>query len=544
MTKSLYRPILLSFFISLFHISLLAQPPAVKKAADAVVSLTTFKADGSLLGTAQGVIISQDGIVVAPWKPFAGAERASVIDSKGVKHEVCAMMGANEIYDMAKFRIDGNVPASLTPSTQTAAVNTQVWIVPNKKSNSPIDANIQNVETFMEHYAYYLLNTQASNMQDGCPVIDANGRLIGLFNGTAKSVSATDVRFAQDFKLNGMSLNDPTLRQTQVRIGLPTDESQAQLALMFAGEYGGEKYEATVEDFITLFPTSVDGHVAKARLQLAKGDSLQAISTMDDAIKKVNDKSEAHFQYARLLMQMDRIEQALQEVGAAYELKSEPTYKQLEAQLLFMKGEYQAAYNQFISLTHSPIRNGELFYQAMQAKEQIGGNDDELLALLDSAIAVCDTPYTVVTAPYFLARALQHDKMAQYRKALPDFYTYEALMYDRLNSDFYYIRSQSETKGRIYQAALNDIAHAVALDPKNVLYWAELASLNLRVNKYEEAILSARRCIEIDPNISEAYLIMGLAEAESGKKAEGLEHIKKAQSLGNEQAATFLEKYR
>ena len=535
---------ILTCILFLLPLILCAQPSAVKKATDAVVTLTTFKSDGSLLATAQGVIVSQDGIVIAPWKPFAGSEQATVVDAKGVKHTVSAILGGNEIYDLAKFRIDGSIPAFLTPSSQTGAVNVQVWIVPNKKSNAPISASIQNVETFMERYAYYILDTQATDMYNGCPVTDANGKLLGILNSTSKTISATDARYAQDFQLTGLSQNDGTLRQTKIRKGLPNDEKQALLAMMFASEVKDANYAATVEDFIRMFPSAIDGYVSKAHLALAKGDSTQVAAIMTEALPKVGNKAECHFQYARLLMQMNHIDQAQQEVDAAYQLSPEPLYQQLQAQLLFAKGDYQDAYDQFIALTHSPIRNGELFYQAMQAKEQLGGSDDELMTLLDSAIAVCDTPYTVVAAPYFLARALLYDKMEQYRKALPDFYTYEALMYGRLTSEFYFLRYQSEMKGRIYQAALNDMSHAVALEPKNPLYWAELGSLNLRLSIFDNAIIAAQRCLELDPNMSEAYLVLGAAKIQLNKKAEGIEHIKKAQALGNEQATVFLEKYK
>lgn len=535
---------LLSLTLLFLPLTLLSQPSAVKKAADAVLTLTTFKADGSMIATTQGLAIDNDGTAIAPWKPFVGAEKAAVIDAKGTRHEVSVVLGANELYDLVKFRFEGKPAAVLAPGTQHGSAGTQAWVVPNKKSAAPIAAKVESVETFMGNYAYYLLATDATNMQDGCPVVDASGRLLGLFTAGTKTASATDARFAQEFQVNALSQNDPVLRQTNIRIALPTDLQQAQVALVFAQNYGGEKYEAAATDFQRMFPTAIDGYLAQAQTALAKGDTLQATNVMVEAAKKVTDQADYHYQYARLLMQMNRLNEAQQEADAAYALNHEPSYQQLQAQLLFLKGDYQQAYDSYIALTHSPIRNGEPYYQAMLAKEQLGGTDDELLELLDSAIAVCDTPYTVVAAPYFLARALQHDKMEQYRKALPDFYTYEALMYGRLTSDFYYLRSQSELKGRIYQPALNDMAHAVALDPKNALYWAELASLNLRLNKNEEAIMAAQRCIELAPDTSEAYLVLGIALAESGKKAEGIEQIKKAQSLGNEQAATFLQKYR
>ena len=91
---------------------------------------------------------------------------------------------------------------------------------------------------------------------------------------------------------------------------------------------------------------------------------------------------------------------------------------------------------------------------------------------------------------------------------------------------------------------LDDLAHAVALDPKNTMYWAELASANLKVKKFNEAIISSQECLRLDDKVSEAYLILGVSLAETGKKTEGLENMRKAQELGNEQAASFIEKYK
>ena len=134
--------------------------------------------------------------------------------------------------------------------------------------------------------------------------------------------------------------------------------------------------------------------------------------------------------------------------------------------------------------------------------------------------------------------------MEQYRKAMADLYIYEALMVGRLNGEFYFLRGQSEAKGKIFQPALNDLAHAVYIDPKNIVYWAELASLYLRVGKYEEAMKAAKQCTEMDAEASEGWLILGVSQAESGNKTEGIKNIEKAQSLGNEQAGQFLSKYK
>lgn len=550
--------------ISLFIVSILvaaeclAQSGAVKKSADAVFVLTTFQKDGSILSTSNGVFVDSEGTAVSPWQPFVGAASAVVVDSKGNKHEVDAIVGANGIYDVAKFKIKGRASAYLQSVASTPTSGQQVWIVPNKKSASPKSAKISGVETFMDKYSYYILNSDADEMQNGCPVVDDGGKVLGILNSSTTSLSVTDIGLAKDFTSNGMAVTDGTLRQTDIRIALPTDEKQAQLALMLASDISGtDKYAATVDEFIKLFPKMNDGYYAGAVSSINRKDYAKAENLMQTALKVADKADEAHYNYARIILLARTNEQdeqalpaswtfdkAISETKEAYDISPQFLYQQLEAQILYAKGEYQQAYDKFMELTRTPYKNGDLFYQAMLAKARTGGEDKELLSLLDSAIAVCDTPYTTIAAPYFLERAMQHDKMENYRSAMLDFYRYEAIMYPQLSAEFYYTRGQSELRGKLFQPALNDISHAIALDPGNALYWAELASLNLRVKKIEEAIVASEQCIKLAPESSEAYLILGISQAESGRKEEGLQNMAKAKELGNEQADKFMEKYK
>ena len=87
--------------------SAMAQPIAVSQAAKSVFTLTTFKKDGSILASSHGAFISADGTAISPWKPFVGADHAVVIDNKGKRYDVSCIVGANELYDMAKFCVDG-----------------------------------------------------------------------------------------------------------------------------------------------------------------------------------------------------------------------------------------------------------------------------------------------------------------------------------------------------------------------------------------------------------------------------------------------------
>lgn len=53
-----------------------AQPGPVKKVANAVFTITTFKSDGSILANDHGVFIDGEGTGITSFSPFIGATSA------------------------------------------------------------------------------------------------------------------------------------------------------------------------------------------------------------------------------------------------------------------------------------------------------------------------------------------------------------------------------------------------------------------------------------------------------------------------------------
>ena len=536
--------------------SLFAQPAAVKKAADAAFTLTTFKADGSILATSNGVCISTDGIAVSPWKPFIGADKAVIVDSKGQKHDVECLLGANEIYDIAKFQVSGKTAAA--PLATTVSAGDEVWLTPILKSGNAEKANVTSVEKFMDRYNYAILSSSATDKMNGVPVFDKKGQVIGLYNKSGDSQSSTDANYAKDFVLKGLSQNDVTLRQSDIRIGLPNTLEEAVVALMLSSEKPANIHEAIVNEFITKFPQSNDGYYALANIQIAKGEVANADKTMQTAIGKVTAKDEAHYNFARLIYRNAFIpefeekakaigwtlDKALDEVQKAQSAKANDAYRHLQAQITYAKGDYAKAYTDFEALTKTKFNNPELYLEMAQSRQHLGGTDQEILDLLNKSIELCDTPYVSTSAPYFYTRGQQLEKMGEYRKAVQDYYTYEYFNQGRLGAAFYYMREQCEVKGRMWQQALQDILVASRLDPKEALYPTEAGSLLLRLNKLDAAMSAAQQAIQLDDAQPDAYLILGIAQCESKQKESGIKNIKKAKELGNTQADTFLQKYK
>ena len=290
------RNFILSLILLLgVSLNVLAQSSAVKKVADAAFTLTTFKSDGSILATSNGVCISTDGVAVSPWKPFIGADKAVIIDAKGQKHDVTCLLGANEIYDIVKFCVSGKVNAATL--TNTVSTSEDAWIVPMAKSGTPEKANVSSVEKFMDKYNYSILSPSASDKLNGAPVVNTKGQVIGLFNASGSNKSAVDVNYAKDFMLTGLSQNDATMNQSNLRIGLPSKLEDALVALMLSSEKSASIHEATINDFISRFPQVADGYNAQANVLIGKSNFTEADKVLQTAQQKYEGKNSYSFRH-------------------------------------------------------------------------------------------------------------------------------------------------------------------------------------------------------------------------------------------------------
>lgn len=536
-----------------------AQPAPVKKAANAVFTLTTFDKDGAIKATACGFFVGADGIAVAPWAPFVGATSAVIVDAKGQKHNVESLMGANELYDVCRFRTDAAKVTALA-SRHFAVGNEagrKAWAVATGGAK-PQNIGIERSETFMNKYAYYIFKDKVEENIAGCPVVDDGGALLGLLQISAggDDVHATDVAFLDTVATTGLSINNPVLSQSGIRVDMPRDKEQASLLLMMAAEKSApEQYGQYVNDFIRLFPKEVDGYTASAQQKINQGDYDGALAVMNTAIKNVDDRANAHAELSRLMYQKLvfapdstfskwTLDDAMTEIKKASEIDAQPAYKHREAQIVFSKGDYAQAYDMFMALTKTPLRNGELFFEAAQCKTQMQAPTADIIVLLDSALAACPKPLTNLSAPYVLSRGRLLDSEGNFRQAMKDYNLYDSLMVGRADDAFYYTRYQCEMKLKQYQQALNDIAHAAFINPGQPLYLAELASLQLRVNRFDDALKAADLCLAVAPQSTDAYLIKGIALIQLKRKDEGMAALQKAKELGDPRADEMMKKYK
>ena len=255
-----------------------AQPSAVKNVAKSVFTLTTFKADGSILASSHGVFIDNNGTAMSDWASFDGAATAVVVDANGKRMEVESIDGASEIYDVVKFRVNGKTTGA-TVATTANAVGSPLYLVSYGMKKPEIrESTIKKVEHFMEKYAYYIFDMEIPENTLSCAVVNASGQLLGILQSSKYSTDlhCTSANYVADMQSESLTGNDPIFRRTNIPITLPDDKNQAVIALMLAGQTGDSlKYVKTIDHFIGKFPDLLDGYSARANVKRNQGTNLR-----------------------------------------------------------------------------------------------------------------------------------------------------------------------------------------------------------------------------------------------------------------------------
>ena len=471
---------------------------------------------------------------------------------------VVSIVGVNDMYDVVKFRVSGKTQP-LAISSASATVGSQAWLLPYHEVKNVPAGTVRKAETFQGEYDYYTVALTMPANTVSCPLINQMGEVIGMMQQPATDKDtlnyAVSARFADSLKISGFGMNEASLQETKIKKELPDNIKEAVLALYMAQtQQDSAAYAALIEDFIHKFPNAADGYMYRAQLEAGANDFAAADRDMEMAIKNAQQKDDAHYNYARLIynkniFQTDvpydkwTLDKALEEVRTANAVNPQLMYRQTEANILFAQKKYAEAYDIYNELSSTNMKSAELYFSAARCKEMLK-DTTSMLALMDSAMNMYSKPYLKEAAPYLWSRAQARLQAKKFREAIADMNDYEELMKANVNDNFYYIRHQAEIEGRLYQQALNDITRAIVMNPKETLYYAEKASLEIRVGLYDNAIATAKESLSVDANDSDGYLFLGVAQCLKGNKKEGIQNLQKAKEMGNLQADNLIEKYK
>ena len=528
MKKILILPLLLFFLV---QGSMAQTPKWVEKAKRAVFSIVTYDKNDKMLNTGNGFFVSEDGLALSDYTLFKGAERAVVITSEGKQMPVSLILGANDMYDVIKFRVaitEKKVPALIVAKTAPVA-GAEAWMLPysTQKSIACVNGKVKDVSKVAGEYHYYTLSMHMKDKMVSCPVMNAEGQVFGIAQkssgiDTVTTCYAAGAAFAMSQKISAPSLGDAALKSIGIRKGLPETEDQALVYLFMASSsLSGEDYEKLLDDFIRQFPANADGYLRRANYYASKGKDDQtwydkAVADFNQALKVAQKKDDVYYNIGKLMYayQLSKPEKtykdwtydtALKNVRQAIAIDPLPIYTQMEGDILFAQQDYAGALAAYEKVNASNIASPATFFSAAKTKELLKGDPKEVVALMDSCIARCPQPITADFAPYLLERAQMNMNADQARNAMLDYDAYHTAVKGEVNDVFYYYREQAALKARQFQRALDDIAKAIEMNPTDLTYQAEHAVINLRVGRYEEAILILNNILKTDPKYGEAY---------------------------------------
>ncbi len=561
--------ILLLMGLFWIHGSMAQTPKWVEKAKRAVFSVVTYDKNDKILNTGNGFFVSEDGLALSDYSLFKGAERAVIITADGKQMPVSLILGADDMYDVVKFRVaivGKKVPSLLVAGTAPTA-GSSAWMLPysTQKSIACVSGKVKKVDDIAGDYHYYTLDMPMKDKMVSCPVMNEAGEVFGIAQksfgmDTATTCYASGASFAMSQHISALSLGDAALKNIGIRKGLPDTEDQALVYLyMASSSSSSEDYERLLGDFIAKFPDNADGYLRRANFYVvkAKEDASffdKAAQDMEAAQKVAKKKDDVLYNIAKLIYayQLEKpektysdwtFETALNQIRQAMELNPLPVYVQLEGDILFAMQDYAGALAAYEQVNRSNLASPATFFSAAKTKELMKAESGEILALMDSCVARCPQPVTASYAPYLLERATMRVNAGQARQAMLDYDGYFKAVNGQVNDLFYYYREQAALKARQYQRALDDIAKAVELNPNDLMYQAEQAAVNLRVGRYDTAMKLLQAIIQTNPKYAEAYRLLGLCHIQLKQKEEACKNFNKAKELGDPNVDALIEKY-
>ena len=535
----------------------LAQTPKwYKKAQKSLLSIVTFDENNNILASGNGFLVDDEGTALANFGLFKGAYKAKVVDSNGKEYEVKWICGASSLYDVVKFRLDAE---KSQPGIKVAEKNAEkgelVYLLPyatQKKKDCKADS-ILDISLFKDKYHYYTLSGTPNKMMVNVPVMNSEGEAIAMLQSSSDEQKnyAISIRFGSDLATNALSASDNDLNAIHIAKMLPEEETDATTFLYLTSSNDSLLYVNYLNQYLEKFPKKYGGYSTAADFYSQRKDLKTADKYMQQGMEKTEEKDQLHYAWSKLIYNLNmtpgyevysdwNMERALDEAQKAYQSRNLPIYLVQQGNCFYALHKYQEAYNVYTEANKTNLKSSEIYLYAAQCKKMLEAPLEEILALQDSALSLYTKPYKSEAAPVLLARANTYIEMKEYKKAVVDLNEYESLNYGNLNANFYYLRSQAELNGKMYELAVNDIDKATKLEPKNPLLWAQKAGTLYGVGLIKEAIEAARKSIELNPAFADAHRILGVCLIQNDQKEEGVTALKKAKELGDNLAESLI----
>lgn len=560
MRTELHRTLIAVLISALIPVFVNAKTPKwFKSARKAMFEIVAYDDDGRETARSHGFFTDSNGTGITGLSVLSGAAKAVTIDGQGITRPVEIILGADDTYDVVRFRVRTDKKfTALATSANGAAKDDKVYILPS--GSDPLETVIKEVKTISGGHSYYTLRTPWDIALLECPVIDSEGHVAGIIQRGSNGdtlLYALESAYVTDIVIAALDRETEAYQNLKIKIALPAEEEQAlAYIMMLRGVKPMIECRQLHEQFLEQFPGSPDGMFAMGTFLILEVDSTQyseGLAMIDKAIaKSIGEKDRFHCDYANIILNtLSRniqhpsewtYDKALDEIDAAIAIKPEPVYHQVRGNILYSMERYQEAYDSFVKVNNSDMGSADTYLTSYYVSRNMADSLELGIALLDSVIMKLGTPIPPRAAQVLLERAILKEEAGLNRDAVMDYNSYEQLAGSyNMNSTFYLNRHKVEIKARMYEQALQDIEKARSLSPRDSSLVLEHASLLLRVGQNDDALPLLEELSRAYPDVQDVQRLLGVCYMRREDKVKARRHLTIAKELGDALAAQLLE---
>jgi tetratricopeptide (TPR) repeat protein len=558
------------FLMCVISLSIQAQsdvPRWVDNARKAVFAIETVDNKGNTR-KGNGFFIQSTGEAVADYTLFMGAIQAIATDAEGRKMQVSNVIGADENYDVIRFQVA--VPKSvpfLTVATEMPAKGVEVWLLPPGRETVQKGA-IEDVTKINNAHDYFRINIPLTTTQVSLPLLNDAGEVFALSQADVSGRNKTygvSLPYVQSLRFTSLDLLGKTYSSIGIRSGWSDNVEEAHVALFFlSSQQDVPTYLETLNDFIRTFPKDADGYLSRAshyanyRSVLAESPAEQmrlldlAMNDLNQSLKNSPREDEGLYNQAKLIYEALlgdtsvvakdwNMQTASAKLQRAIKINDLPVYRQLEGDMAFFQGDFQKAYELYTHVNQSIYASSVSFYMAVQARQLLPDvNPAELIALMDSAV-IKSMAIPSEAAAYIQESIDLKMQYGQYADAVRDYNLLYLTLSGNVGDVFYYYREQAKFRAGDLDGALADIETAIALNPQDPLYYAEEASVYLRMLEPAKAQVSVEKSLALDAEFAASHRLLGLCLLRQQKNDDACRAFQRALELGDPVAGKLIE---
>jgi tetratricopeptide (TPR) repeat protein len=333
-------------------------PKWADKAKKAVFSVITYDADHKIMNTGNGFYIDANATALSDYSLFRGAAEATVVTADGRQLQIGEIAGANSLYDVVKFRVEGDKkPVALTLAATPAAVGESVYLLPysTSKEASCTAGKVVGVDTISGGQFYYTLEMKVTDKTVSCPLMNERGEVLGMIQKSTSDENhsfALGAGYGAALSISALSAGDTNLSAIGIPKSLPEDETQALVYLyMASSQMSTADYERTLDRFIAKFPQNAEGYLRRGQYRLSQSvaDSTntalrsQAEADLSRVLALHKDVAEANYDVARAYSNIGDYNRALTYIEAATQKDGKPVYLNEQGSLLILLGRKEEA---------------------------------------------------------------------------------------------------------------------------------------------------------------------------------------------------------